>query len=426
MNIVMFTNTYIPHVGGVARSVQGLTAALRSMGHRILVVAPVFKGMGGNEIDVLRIPAVQRFNGSDFSVPVTLTAKVDRALEAFQPQIVHSHHPFLLGDTALRAAAYHGIPVLFTHHTQYEQYTHYMPGDSAAMKRFVIELVTGFCNLCNAIIAPSASIADILVERGVRTQIEVVPTGIDPIYFSPTKNNVLRLQLGIPGDAFAIGHVGRLALEKNLDFLGHAVCNYMDQNPLSHFLLIGKGPAQQEMVNLFENRGLSSRVHLLGILDREELAAAYRSMDVFVFASRTETQGLVLAEAMAAGTPVVALDGPGVRDIIRDGKNGRLILQEDPDQFSAALQCLADLSSSDQEKLRREARRTANEFSVKKSAGKMVALYSKLKGSFPELGKIGESGWEKARKQIKKEWEILRIYGHAAEDAVIWKPLQKH
>jgi hypothetical protein len=76
--------------------------------------------------------------------------------------------------------------------------------------------------------------------------------------------------------------------------------------------------------------------------------------------------------------------------------------------------------------LRREARRTADEFSVKKSAGKMVALYSKLKGSFPELGKIGESGWEKARKQIKKEWEILRIYGHAAEDAVIWKPLQKH
>jgi glycosyltransferase involved in cell wall biosynthesis len=368
---------------------------------------------------------MQRFNGSDFSVPVPVAVKVGRTLENFKPDIVHSHHPYLLGDTALRAAASHGVPVVFTHHTRYEQYTHYLPGDSAVLKRFVIELVTGYCNLCNAVVAPSISVADILVNRGVKTQIEVIPTGVAPGYFSSGERGSLKLQLGIPADAFVIGHVGRLAPEKNLGFLARAACNFLAANQRAHFLLVGKGPAQQEVVELFAQRGLTGRIHLQGIMGRRHLVEAYRAMDVFIFASQTETQGLVLAEAMASGTPVVAVDAPGVRDIVRDGKNGRLVLHEDLDQFVAALEWIAEMPISQQENLRQESRRTVNDFSMEKSAGRMVDLYTRLKGSFPDLDRIGESVWEKARKQIKKQLEIMRIYGQAAEDAVLWKPLHR-
>ncbi|MDX1377149.1 MAG: glycosyltransferase, partial [Burkholderiales bacterium] len=183
MNLAMFTNTYTPHVGGVARSVDAFTRAYRALGHRVLVVAPRFEGAPPRETDVLRVPAVQNFNGSDFSLPFPRPGLLASTLDALQPEIVHAHHPFLLGGTALRVAAARDLPIVFTHHTMYEQYTHYVPGDSPGMQRFVIELATGYCNLCDAVIAPSETVAGLLRARGVRVRIEVLPTGVDVAAF---------------------------------------------------------------------------------------------------------------------------------------------------------------------------------------------------------------------------------------------------
>lgn len=426
MNIVMFTNTYIPHVGGVARSVQGFTSEFHHQGHHTLVIAPVFDGMEKNEVDVLRIPALQRFNGSDFSVPVPVPGKIARALEIFSPHIIHSHHPFLLGDAALRAAAAHGVPIVFTHHTRYEQYTHYMAGDSTVLKRFVMELVTGYCNLCNAVVAPSQTIADILCERGVKTLIEVIPTGIDPLYFSAEGGKFVKQKIGIPEGAFVIGHVGRLAPEKNLSFLGKAVCDYLLTDTDAHFLLVGEGPARREMEDLFVERGLRERLHLLGVLSRQKLTEIYGSMDVFVFASLSETQGIVLAEAMASGIPVVALDASGVREIVRDRENGRLLPKENPETFSGAIRWIAELPASQREKLRQGTQRTAADYSMEQSTRKILDLYNRLQGSLPQAHEhIGESRWERARNTIRKQFEIMRIYGQAVDDAIFWKPQQK-
>jgi len=421
----MFTNTYIPHVGGVARSVKGLTSELLRLGHRTLVVAPVFEGIYKDKINVLRMPALQRFNHSDFSVPVPVPGKIAKALETFNPHIVHSHHPFLLGDAALRAAAFHYVPIVFTHHTQYEQYTHYMLGDSSALKRFVIELVTGYCNLCSAVVAPSKTIADILRERGVRSLIEVIPTGIDPVYFSANGQTTFRQRAGIPEGSFVIGHVGRLAQEKNLAFLSRVVSDYLTIDQRAHFLLIGEGTAKKEVVDLFSHLGLIDRLHLMGVLNRQDLADAYRFMDVFVFASQTETQGIVLAEAMASGTPVVAVDAPGVREIIQDGKNGRLLPNENSDLFVGALKEIANMSLSQRGYLEQGARRTADGYSLEQNSLKMLGLYTRLLGSAPALNSIGESRWERARSKITKQFEIMRLYGHAAEESMFWKPQQK-
>ena len=146
MNILMMTNTCTPHVGGVARSVERFTSEYRRRGHRVLVVAPIFENMPSQEVDVVRIPAIQHFSGSDFSVVLPIPAFLISAVEAFEPDIVHSHHPFLVGGTALRIAHLHETPLVFTHHTMYEQYTHYVPGNSAVLKRFVIKLTTSYAN----------------------------------------------------------------------------------------------------------------------------------------------------------------------------------------------------------------------------------------------------------------------------------------
>jgi 1,2-diacylglycerol 3-alpha-glucosyltransferase len=418
MNILMVTNTFTPHVGGVARSVQGFTNEFRNRGHRVLVIAPFFESTPEKETDVVRLPAAQHFNGSDFSIPMPVPGRVASALRTFDPQIVHSHHPFLLGDTALRVAALRNIPVVFTHHTIYEKYTHYVPGDSPRLKHFVMDLVTGYCNLCNAVIAPSETVGDILARRGVKVPIKVIPTGVDMEVFA-SGDPGLRKRMGIPQDAFVVGHVGRLAPEKNLRFLTEVVAGFLHRNDRAHFLVAGEGPLRTEIQRTFETHGLSDRLHLVGILGRKELAGVYKSMDVFVFASQTETQGMVLTEAMAAGRPVVALDASGVREVVRNGENGRLLPHENLDEFAAALSWIAFLDPEARQRLVEGAFKTATEFSMSRTASRTLALYESLIGVEPALKEIEASLWTLARRRIEKEWKILRNIAHAAGDAVL-------
>ena len=235
MNILMMTNTYLPHVGGVARSVDAFSQALRAEGHAVLVVAPSFQGAARREAGVVRVPAIQHFNGSDFSLRLPIPGLLSRALDRFEPDVVHSHHPFLLGDAALRVATRFGLPLVFTHHTMYERYTHYVPGDSPALRRFVMGLVREYANLCDAVIAPSESIARLLVERGVRAPIHAIPTGVEVGRFGRGDGAALRRRLGIAPGSFVVGHVGRLAHEKNLPFLAAAVAGLLRSDPDAHF-----------------------------------------------------------------------------------------------------------------------------------------------------------------------------------------------
>ncbi len=418
MNLLMVTNTFTPHVGGVANSVRRFTEAFRGSGHRVLVVAPEFEGAPGAEQDVVRVPAVQNFNGSDFAVPVPITRRVSEALKVFRPEVVHSHHPFLLGDTALRVAAAREVPVVFTHHTMYERYTHYVPGDSPQLKRFVIDLTTGYCNLCDAVIAPSGTVADLLHRRGVTVPVSVIPTGVDLEVFAGADGPAYRRAAGIPESAFVVGHVGRLAPEKNMGFLAEAVAGFLAGHPAGRFLLVGEGPSRERILAAFSGRGLSGRVHLGGVLQAEALASAYNAMDVFAFASLTETQGMVLTEAMAAGVPVVAVDAPGVREVVRDGVNGRLVPRPDAGAFREALRWVAERSPGERGRLAEGVDATAREFSMPASAEKQLALYKTLTAGRHAPRRIDASPWTSARKLVGKEWEILRNIARAAGEAV--------
>jgi glycosyltransferase involved in cell wall biosynthesis len=422
MNILMVTNTFTPHVGGVARSVQGFTDEFRRRGHRVLVLAPLFEGTPERETDVIRIPALQRFSGSDFSVPAPVPGRVAAAVRAFAPAVVHSHHPFLLGDTALRVAARHAIPVVFTHHTLYEHYTHYVPGGSHRLTRFVLDLTTGYCNLCDAVIAPSESVAALLAGRGVQAPIAVIPTGVKTDLFAAGDGRSCRQRLAIPPDAFVVGHVGRLAQEKNLPFLASAVARFLRRHADARFLVAGGGPALADIRRVFEAGGVTSRLHFTGVLNGSELAAVYRACDVFAFASLTETQGMVLAEAMAAGVPVVAVDASGVREVVRDGENGRLLPRADPEEFASALEWFAGLAPAGRRSLQEGALHTAGELSIARTADRTLALYETLIAAGPALKPFEASPWSTARRRIAEEWKILRNIVHAVGDAVLSYP----
>jgi glycosyltransferase involved in cell wall biosynthesis len=417
MNILMMTNTFTPHVGGVARSVEAFTAEYRKRGHRVLVVAPEFENMPENEVDVVRIPAIQHFNGSDFSVVLPVSGFLTSAVYAFKPDIIHSHHPFLVGSTALRMAHIHEVPLVFTHHTMYEQYTHYVPGHSKALKRFVINLSTSYANLSDQVFAPSESVASVLRERGVKAPIDVVPTGVQLDRFARGSGPGFRAAMEIPEDAFVVGHLGRLAPEKNLDFLAKVLAAFLKSERRVHFLVVGRGPSERAIQEIFSGEGVADRLHSIGILDDPLLASAYRAMDVFAFASKSETQGMVLIEAMAAGVPVVALDAPGVREVVEDHHNGRLLHSETLDEFLSALQWVASLGPEHIEQLKEGAEHTAKSFSMERSTDKALALYENLWQNGFIHRHAEYNVWKGLLRLIKTEWDVLKGVVGAAEAA---------
>ena len=418
MNIVMLTNTYLPHVGGVARSVDAFSREYRRQGHQVLVVAPEFAEKIDNEKDVVRIPAIQNFNGSDFSVALPLSGELTERLDFFEPDLVHSHHPFLLGMTALRIARSRELPLIFTHHTLYERYTHYVPADSETLKRFVIELATRYGNLASMVFAPSESVADLLRERGVKRPIAVVPTGVQLENYRNGDGASARQQYNIPQSAFVIGHLGRLAEEKNLDFLTDVVIELMHRNDDIHFLVVGAGPMQQRIRSLFDTQSLSSRLHLTGTLQGDAQRDAYSAMNVFGFSSTSETQGMVLTEAMAAGVPVVALDASGCREVVEDRINGRLVLKHSTREMIAALQWVHDLAPEEYQRLCQAALQTAERFSMENCAASALRHYQSLVHQHWPLDDSLYAQWMRLRNTIGAQWEILEGVTGAATAAL--------
>ena len=378
MNILMVTNTFAPNVSGVARSVTMFTEAYRSRGHRVMVVAPEFDGALANEFDVVRIGALRNFAGSDYSVVIGPPLYLARAVDAFGPDIIHSHGPFLLGTTAARLSRARRVPLIFTHHTLYEQYTHYVPGDSSLMKRLVLRLGTRYANASDAVFAPSRSILDLLERRGVSVPIYEVPTGVPLAAFANGDGAALRARFGIPAAAVVVGYVGRLAEEKNLGFLSRALARFLAATPHAYALVVGDGPSREPMAAVFGAAGVGRRVVFTGALRPPALIDAYHAMNVFAFASLTETQGLVLAEAMAAGVAVVAVDAAGAREIVRDGRNGRLLRQADEMAFHAALDWVIGRGEAGARSLSAAARAEARHFSLDVVAGRALAAYGEV------------------------------------------------
>lgn len=407
--IAHFTNTYLPFIGGVPLSVDLYRRYLQKRGDRVIVYAPSFDGESHDGEDIRRLPSIRQVSGTDFSLPLPFSFKplIDFGREAFD--VVHVHHPFLLGEMGMRLARDNRLPLVFTYHTQYERYVHYTPLDPQIAQKAIIEHAAEFASRCDLVIAPTSDIEKVLRERGVESAIEVLPTGIEFALYDKADKAAGRKDLGVPPDAPVLLTVGRVAEEKNLPYLLTACLEVLDRAPDAWMVFVGDGPAEDTLREQAKAAGeAGKRVLFAGRRSDEALRNAYAAADVFVFASTSETQGMVIAEAMAAGSPVVALDADGVREVLRDGENGRMLPAEASEsEFAEAVCALLD-DEDTRDSMREAARATAKEMDMPILAERLHGFYAQVKQlpnhrlgrktmSFGLIRHYFESAWE--------EWE---------------------
>lgn len=425
MNILMMTNTYFPIVGGLEQSIYSFSEVFKSLGHEVLIVTPAFEGMPIEEPGVIRIPAFKKIKGTNFSVNFPSSELLTRFMKKFSPDMIHSHSPFFIGDFALRLSRQHATPLVFTYHTMFEQYVHYLPIRNEGMRRFMVKYTAGYTNLVDQVIVPSESVQDILIQRGVKTPMEVVSTGIDLKHFSKGDGKAFREKNQIPSDALVVGHVGRLAGEKNLEFLTDCLVELLKKDPKVHILIVGQGPSEKMIKDTFYQAGFEKRLHLTGALHYQYLVDAYFAMDVFAFASLSETQGIVLLEAMAAGVPVVALNAPGAREVVEDLQNGLLLSEMDRQSFIDALLWVLYRPSEELRAMKQAARTTAQKHPINSDAKRMLEIYEKVRSRRSiSLGKKNSSQylfmW-----RLKAEWDIYTNFFKAIAKSIFEGNFQK-
>ena len=269
--------------------------------------------------------------------------------------------------------------------------------------------------------APSKSIASIIRDHGVKSPIVTLPTGVNTDLYVDADGAAFRKALNIPSDTFVVGHLGRLTKEKNLDFLMQAVIHFLENctaKANACFLLIGVGPMKKTINDHFKRKGFSDRIFTAGILDTKTVVDAYAAMDVFVFSSKSETQGMVITEAMAAGTPVVAIDAPGVREVVKDNVNGRLLQIEGINNYSKAIDGIASCSKKHKMALSVQAKKTADRFSLKRSADKALAHFDDLINCSKKQRSKEYHLWTHAMRAVQSDWERIKDLSNAAKTAV--------
>lgn len=332
LKIVMFTNNYLPFVGGVPLSILRLKEGLEAKGHRVYLFAPGYREQ--EQVDdppgIFRCAPIFFYKKKELIIPVSniFSSAIRREFKRIDPDVVHVHHPYWLGGVGRRLARRYGKPVLFTYHTRLEHYNHNVPvfHDLAGGLMPHI-LIKDFSGACDAVVAPTNSAKRYLRNLGVGKLIRVQPTGIDPDLYSgekgdPRRFTELRKSLA-PANTMLLFSVFRLSLEKNAYFMLDGLRRLIARSSVPFICYIaGTGPEEQGMREYIEEYGMNDRVVLLGKVDPEKITAYYQAADLFIFSSMSETQGMVILEAMAAGCPVVTVDSSGISDIVTNDVNG--------------------------------------------------------------------------------------------------------
>ncbi len=380
MRVLFVSDVYFPRVNGVSTSIRTFREDLAQLGVDSILVAPEYPGAVPDlEPGIIRIPsgAVPGDPEDRRFLTSPLRSALSGAL-ADKVDLVHIHTPFIAHYAGVRFARAHGMPAVATYHTFFEDYLHhYVPTLPRSLGRWIARRFTlTQCDDVAALISPSAPMRDALVDYGVRTPIDVLPTGLPASSFVPGDGGRFRRQFGLPADCPLVLYVGRVAFEKNIDFLLRTFRRLRERHPDALFVIAGEGPAREHLANLARSLCVSQAVRFIGYLDRDrELPDCYAAGDVFVFASRTETQGLVLLEAMAQGTLVVSTAELGTRSILSDDC-GAFVVPEDEEAFAGAIEQALSLTADDPHRARLRAH--AESWASLAMARRLMGFYEKV------------------------------------------------
>jgi len=340
LNILFISDVYFPRVNGVSTSIKTFVEQMQQMGHTVHLIAPDYGIKTSDEAWIKRIPARKiYFDPEDQLMKFGKALKRLPELMAEQYDVIHVNTPFVAHYLGIKLAKKLNIPVIETYHTFFEDYLHhYLPWMPQGIARGLARLISRRqCNAIDAIVSPSQPMLDVLRTYGVKTVGEVIPTGLQDASFKGAHLD-FRAKYNIAPDRPMLLYVGRVAFEKNIEFLFGVVQALQEQLPDLLLVVTGEGPAEHSLKQLSKTLNIQHNVMFIGYLERNtELNACYEAADIFVFASTSETQGLVILEAMAQGTPVVAIAELGTKSLLVEGRGAR-IAQEDTMDFAEKVQ----------------------------------------------------------------------------------------
>lgn len=381
LRVAMFSNNYLPFIGGVPISIARLRRGLETLGDKLLVVAPSYKDQPEAEEQVVRVPSLLTMGEKrEFRLANIFLRQTRKQVRAFQPDIIHLHHPFWLGSLGLFLARRLKVPAIYTYHTRLEHYAHFVPLPGLIFRNLISHaLIKRFANKCDGVIVPTDSTEEYLRMIGVKTPTFVQPTGIEYTRFQAVteeETEQLRRSLNL-GDKTVFISVSRLSNEKNIDFMIEAISSLQKTTSRPfHCLMIGEGHQKDRLQRKIKKLGLEANITLVGAIAPEEMAVWYRLGDVFLFASKSETQGMVILEAMAAGLPVVAVRSSGIDDVVRQGFNGYKT-PERLDQWCTQVKRLLE-DDELRHTLSKQAQTFARNFSVEQFARNIRDIYASV------------------------------------------------
>lgn len=406
MKIALMTNNYKPFIAGVPISIERLAEGLKELGHEVTVFAPIYKEQE-EEADVFRYHSILEGVAGGVVIPSPIDLRIEKEFRKKEFDVIHVHHPMLIGKTAAYLSKKYGIPLTFTYHTRYEQYLHYaLPKKLLKQERFadftgkvVAKYLHSFMKHCDHIFVPTKGMHEYLTDSCLYDgTISVLPTGLEEAQYQvlPEKAAEIRTQYGAENIPLFCS-VSRMAHEKNIFFLLDAIRTFSQKYGKDFkVLLIGDGPNKKEYEAYCESTGIGKYVVFTGKIPNQELVNFYGACDAFLFASKTETQGIVLLEAFAAGLPVIAVDASGVRDLVEDMRNGFLI-PEDGNVFAEKM--LALISNRRQRKiLKNGAKETSFEYSECEVAKKAACQYNEVVMNYKSI--------DKTKVREAKKWKI--------------------
>jgi glycosyltransferase involved in cell wall biosynthesis len=337
LRVGLFTEVYHPIVNGVVASIDALRAGLRNDDVDVVTFAPhAHAYIDDVDARIVRFPSLPLPTSTGYRFCIPYLRNSDRML-ARELDVVHAHSPFVSGWFAAAHARRMKIPFIYTYHTQLDAYAHYAPVDARMTRVAMRRLTRVFANRADIVIAPTHAMRERLRELGVVTRIEVVPSAIDDARFANGRRNANdRARLGANDCTRVIIAVARLGREKNLGVAIDALAALDDDVALA---IVGDGPQRDELERRVDARGLRERVRFLGRIAPAEMPDLYASADGFVFTSLTDTQGLVLSEAQAAGLAVAAIESPVAREILGAGGT---YAANDAGSLAAALRAIVD------------------------------------------------------------------------------------
>jgi 1,2-diacylglycerol 3-alpha-glucosyltransferase len=373
MRIIIFSNAYKPTVSGVVTSIALFRRGLIEAGHDVHIVAPVHKGFDDEEPYVFRLPALDLPGQLDLSLAVPFKAPIAITVHGIKPALIDSQHPILMGDLAVAFARDLSLPLVFTFHSRYDEYAQrYVPIAPDLAGMVTEEIVGRYLEKCTHVVAPTASIRDdILREYDADVPVTVVPTPMDLSAYHNLDPQRVRATLGLE-TAELLLYVGRLAREKGLDFLLRAFTMITATRPQARLLLAGEGPERDGLQKIARELGLGEQVVFAGAIPHSEVPHYAAAADLFVFSSVIETQGLVLIEAMAAGTPVVAVEAPAPVNAL-DGGGGIFVPPREDAFADAVLELLSD--EPRRRMMGEHARQAMQRYTVPAATERLLAVY---------------------------------------------------